>query len=169
MEKNRRSIRLQQYNYASPGWYFVTLCTAGRYPFFGFIRDGKMNLSKIGHNAEHCWQQIPVHFPHAEVDAFVVMPDHVHGIIRINHQVKAGQSINRFQYVIPRSIPSIVRGYKIGVTKSSRKEGDSFAWQRNYYEHVIRDARALDNIRKYIRDNPAAWTKKGGLGEGGLT
>jgi REP element-mobilizing transposase RayT len=109
-----------------------------------------------------------VHFPHVVVDAFVVMPDHVHGIIHIKHQTNIGQSANRFQYVIPRSIPSIVRGYKIGVTKSSRKEGETFAWQRNYYEHVIRDARALDNIRRYIRDNPAAWTKRGRREEGGL-
>ena len=80
---HRRSMRLQEYNYSSSGTYFVTICTSNRKCLFGDIVDGKMLLNELGRIARQCWWAIPDHFPHAQLDVFVIMPNHVHGIIWI--------------------------------------------------------------------------------------
>ena len=78
---HRRSIRLKEYDYTQPGAYFITICTHDRAGLFGEIVDGEMRLNDCGRVAEQCWLDIPSHFPHAELDAFVIMPNHVHGIL----------------------------------------------------------------------------------------
>ena len=153
---NRRSIRLKGYDYSQPGAYFITICTNNREHLFGRIDNGTMILNYAGIIAQICWIDISKHFPHAQIDQFVIMPDHVHGIIIIggappqrNPSIKPGTS---------KTIGSIVRGFKIGTTKWFREYTDIHApWQRNYYEHIIRDAIELPRIRQYIMNNPKTW------------
>lgn len=165
---HRRSIRLRGHDYAGGGLYFVTMCIEGRRPLFGTVVNGRMALNDAGRAAAACWLAIPDHFPQATLDGWIVMPDHVHGIVVIGQDGRrddgprdGGVGANnysplRVSRVRPcgtsRTLGSIVRGFKIGVTKLLG--GDS-PWQRNYYDIIIRDARALNNIRRYIRDNPA--------------
>ena len=153
------------HDYAGGGVYFVTLCVADRRPLFGAVVNGRMALNEAGRAASACWRDIPNHFPQASLDGWIVMPDHVHGIIviRAGHPVPGrrdarANDYSPLPYLRPRgtsrTLGSIVRGFKIGVTKAL---GGESPWQRNYYDIIVRDARAWDNIRRYIRDNPAHW------------
>ena len=164
---HRRSIRMRGHDYAGGGGYFITLCVADRRPLFGTVVNGRMSLNATGCAAAACWREIPAHFPMASLDEWIIMPDHVHGIIRIqpDGSVRPGGGPPppaQFPPGSPRPRPcgtsrtlgSIVRGFKIGVTKFL---GGESPWQRDYYDIIIRDARALANIRRYIRENPAQW------------
>jgi REP element-mobilizing transposase RayT len=179
---NRHSIRLQGYDYSQPGYYFVTVCIHDRKQrLFGDVVENRMVLNEYGKHVEHCWNEIPVHFPHAKIDECVIMPNHIHGIIQLremdneNVMVQTGvvnnpvgvqnfeplqndSKQNHFQHIIPRSTGSIIRGFKIGVSKLFRAQKPGFiVWQRNYYEHIIRDETSLYFIRKYIRENLIHW------------
>jgi len=132
-----------------------------------------MRLNEAGRVVERCWLCIPSHFPHAALDTFIVMPNHVHGIILLSDagnterlspthdrvHVGANDHSPLQPFRSPsRTIGSIVRGFKIGVTKWFRQHTDVLSvWQRNYYEHVIRDEQSLIRIREYIAGNPARW------------
>ncbi len=163
--QHRRSIRLQRYDYSCAGAYFVTICTQNRECLFGEMVDGAMRLNAAGKVVEQCWQEIPTHFPHVELDEFVVMPNHVHGILAIgDFGVAAGEPANDYSPLrkgpagTARTIGSMVRGFKIGVTKWMRQTHTIHeVWQRNYWEHIIRDEAELVHIRAYICDNPARW------------
>jgi len=158
---HRRSIRLQMYDYAQAGAYFVTVVTQDRSCLFGEIVDGAVDFNGAGKYVQSCWMEIPSHFPHVALDEFVAMPNHVHGIIWINNVgVQNFEPLreNRYQHIIPRSIGSIVRGFKIGVTKWFKTNTRiPVVWQRNYYERVIRDDDELHALREYIMNNPAKW------------
>lgn len=159
---HRRSIRLRGFDYSEAGAYFVTICTYDKKCLFGEVVKNQMKLSEIGGIAEKCWVEIPEHFDNVELDDFVTMPNHVHGIIVLRDMfVRAQYSEprqNRFQHVIPKSLGSIVRSYKGGVTRICHREGNlRFRWQRDFYEHVIRHDKDLNRIRDYIRDNPSNW------------
>jgi len=95
---HRRSIRLQGYDYSSPGAYFVTMCTHNRECLFGEIANGKMRLNELGKIASQCWLAIPDHFPHARLGAFVIMPNHVHGIIWIVDNIVGAKNFSPLQY-----------------------------------------------------------------------
>ena len=163
----RRSIRLRDYDYGQKGAYFVTVCTHNREIIFGDIVDSQMQLNDAGRFVEQRWLDIPNHFPHAELDAFVVMPNHLHGIILITDTVGANNHSPLQDVVLAvqppfrspsRTIGSIIRGFKIGVGKWFRSNmGISVVWQRNYYDHVIRNNESLNLIREYIENNPAQW------------
>ena len=163
---NRQSIRLKGYDYSQPGQYFITICTQNRVHRFGEISGGVMRLNDVGRIVADCWNEIPVHFPNVILDSFVVMPNHIHGIIRI---VDMGECRGK-KFFAPtdnahpngtsRTVGSIVRGLKIGITKRFHEiPGNENAklWQRNYWEHIIRDEQSLHTIRQYIRNNPAKW------------
>ncbi len=143
-----------------PGWYFVTICTYKNYLLFGNIINGGMDLNDVGEIARQCWLDIPNHFANVQLDEFIIMPNHVHGIINIcDENVGANNHSplpNNTPFKSPsKTIGSMVRGFKIGVTKWIRKNTDSYhVWQRNYYEHVIRDESELKPIRTYIIHNP---------------
>jgi REP element-mobilizing transposase RayT len=143
---------------------------------FGEIIEKKVVLNEGGKIAEQCWQDIPKHFPHVTLHEYVVMPNHIHGIIEILTENENGNDTNnvgaenflplranvdkrnKFQKIIPRSVGSIVRGYKIGVTKWYRQNTHLHnIWQRNYYEHIIRNGEAYEKISQYIHDNPIKW------------
>ena len=167
--KKRKSIRLLDYDYSQNGMYFVTICTQNRQCIFGDIKNGKMMLSDIGEITNNCWYGIPQHFSQASLHEFVIMPDHIHGIIEINlvganhyssttNHYSSYNDFKRANDDLPQrgtsqTIGSIVRGFKIGVTKQI---GFS-PWQRNYYEHIIRSEIEYLNIANYIIDNPLKW------------
>jgi len=202
---HRRSIRLKGYDYTQPGAYFITICTRGRECLFGEIIDGEMHLNEAGQIVVQTWQDLPNHISNVQLDAFVVMPNHVHGIIIITERaggvgtgsvgarvVGAGSEPAPTTTTAPGSaagsgpttgsgpvgagsepaptepaptrssygLPEIVRQFK---TFSARRINElrgtpgTPVWQRNYYEHIIRDEFSLSRIRQYIAENPARW------------
>lgn len=155
---NRHSIRFQNFNYAKPGFYFVTICTKNRKPIFGHIVGYKMKPSIFGKICIWCWESIPKHFSNTRLDVFQLMPDHFHGILELKSTVGV-QYIeplqHRYQHTTPQSIGSIIRSFKSSVTRIVRKtHPDLVLWQRNYYERVVRNEAELDQLREYIRINP---------------
>jgi len=167
---HRRSIRLKGYDYSQPGWYFITICTNNREMLFGKIIGGKMELNAGGNIVKKYWRDIPNHYPDVALDEYVIMPNHVHGIINIGENDNNDRMENvRAKDFSPlqknnklhspsKTIGSIIRGFKIGVTKWFRKNTDVYnVWQRNYYERIIRNELELNRIRKYIMENPLKW------------
>ncbi len=169
---HRRSIRLKGYDYSQAGFYFVTIVTQNREYLFGEILDDEIILNDAGKNANECWLEIPNHFPNTRLHEHIIMPNHVHGIIEIvgaNQYSPNQYSPNdRAKNISPlrspsKTIGSVVRGYKIGVTKWFRKNmenefpiGQSI-WQRNYWEHIIRNEKSYQKISEYIINNPLNW------------
>jgi putative transposase len=144
----RRSLRLPAYDYSQAGAYFITVCTHARIMLFGEVIGDDMRLNDSGTLVKQTWDNLPAHYDGIDLDAFIVMPNHVHGIIILADEPKARYAI-----------PEIVRGFK---TFSARRVNESGGrrgalWQRSYYEHVIRDEKALNRIRDYIAHNPARW------------
>lgn len=173
---NRQSIRLKGYDYAREGAYYVTVCTHDRRHLFGRVVDGVMHLSPIGQWAEQCWLAIPEHMPYVDIADFVIMPDHMHGIVVIRERLVApdpptppANTERTMPIVPPGSLGHIMRAYKSAVTRNVYRAGllprgvvtPSIAevWQRNYYEHIIRDEADWIRIADYIRDNPANWDR----------
>jgi REP element-mobilizing transposase RayT len=170
------STRLKNWDYAANGGYYITICVKNRECVFGNIDDGKMILSDAGKFADQFWREIPNHFPFAVLDEFVIMPNHVHGIIVIENgdNVKTVSckdkampclyghgtgTVSRFQNQGKGSISAIVGSYKSICTKTINKTQNKFhfAWQPRFYDHIIRDENDLNRIRKYIIDNPMNW------------
>ena len=158
---HRHSLRLQGFDYTQEGAYFVTVCLQDRACLFGDISDGKMILNDVGLMAEKCWNEIPAHFPHIELDEFVIMPNHVHGILSITTAVGAKNVSplpSQQMHGPSKTIGSVIRGFKIGVTKWMRQNTPVYnVWQRNYYEHVIRDSDDWNRTHLYIESNPRDW------------
>jgi REP element-mobilizing transposase RayT len=156
------SARWAGWDYGRNAAYFVTICTANRSLDFGKINDGVMVFNPLGQMAHNCWQEIPRHFPFVLLDVFIVMPNHIHGILVINKPDDrislTGNQPGRFG---PQSqnLASIVRGYKIGVTKFARQNGIPFTWQSRYHDHVIRNPSEHERIRRYIIQNPLKWAE----------
>ncbi len=155
----RKPNRLQRYDYSRAGYYFVTICTHNRVNYFGEIDKDQMKLSKIGQIATECWQQIPEHFDDAVLDEFVVMPNHIHGII-----ILVGDADLRplQQQTADRSgmyLSKIIHGFKSSVSRNVKRrwKDEIFAWKRSFYDHVIRIDESLDDIRSYIKNNPLNW------------
>jgi len=159
------STRLPGWDYAAAGWYFVTMCVKNRQPVFGQVFGGEMQLSALGEIAHQFLVEIPKHFSHAELDAFLVMPNHVHGIFVLGDSEKVpdltspgSDSKREFGPLRPRSLSKIIQAYKAAVTRQARQDGfPDFAWQERFYDHIIRDDRSLENIRAYILGNPVKW------------
>jgi putative transposase len=153
---HRRSIRLRGFDYSKPGPYFVTICLADCVVGLGSLERGKVVLTPVGEVVQRCWEEIPTHFGHVALDEFVAMPDHVHGILVLRERPdRVPHARHAYQHTIPGSVGSVVRGYKAAVTRWCRSNGyQSFRWQRDFYEQVVRDQDALMAIRGYIRRNP---------------
>ena len=172
---HRRSIRLKAYDYAQPGAYFVTMVSHAREPIFGQIADCEMHLNAFGRIAAQQWLQLPARFACLQLGAFVIMPNHVHGILVLqdgrgtatNHNdLDEGSSrrapTEEFGKPLPHSIPTIVRSYKSAVAYRIhlvRGAAKTVVWQRNYYEHIIRDEKDWDRIHTYIESNPFTWAE----------
>ena len=165
----RRGLRLPGYDYAQTGVYFVTICTRGRVCVLGDVVDGEVRLSELGVMVNSVWSELPRHYAHVRLDAWIVMLNHVHGIVMLEPEddvagaglkPRAGLKPAPTGPKIRHGLPEVVRAFK---TFSARRinaargaVGTSF-WQRDYYEHVIRGEESLDRIRQYIVDNPALW------------
>jgi len=139
----RQRMRLASYDYSRAGAYFVTVCVRDRKCLFGAIEAEEMCSTRIGQTVASCWLEIPKHFPNAALDEFVIMPNHLHGIILLN-DVVAGHA---------RPLPVIIGSLKTAV---SRQAGVS-VWQRSYWERIIRSEAELNQARRYIEENPARW------------
>lgn len=153
------SARASWWDYGSNATYFVTICTKNRIHFFGHIEDGMMFYEEIGEIAHECWQVIPQHFPFVILDEFVIMPNHIHGIIIINKPPEKQEEwqTNKFG---PQSknLASIIRGFKVGVKKYATINGIDFAWQTRYHDHIIRNEPSFYRIKNYIKNNSKNWT-----------
>ena len=162
---HRRSIRLPGYDYTQPGAYYITICTYERQCWFGDIDNGKMQKNYLGYIAHIFWQALPRRFPHIELDVFVVMPNHLHGILIITDEGYQALPKNRprkeqFGKPVPGSIPTVVRSFKSAVTRRinlMRRTKTPPIWQGNYYESIVRVETGLDAIRQYIINNPLQW------------
>jgi putative transposase len=160
---HRRSIRLEGFDYREEGAYFITLCTRHRARVFGEIVDGAMKKSRRGIIASDCWLNIKHHRGYIELDEFVVMPNHVHGIFWIFPAVecRATQvSPLRKPRLLAGSVGSVVGAYKASVSRAINKLRPGAAtdfWQPNYFEHIVRDQRGLEALREYIFTNPQRW------------
>jgi putative transposase len=184
-EFHRRSLRLKGFDYSSSGAYFITVCTQNRIGLFGEIirragsgispgwADNQMELNEADHMITRVWNLLPEYYVQIDIDAFVVMPNHVHGIIIITTDndigcrlTQAGVS-GQTQRFAPTSLPEVVKSFKSyttrkhmdGVKNCDWKPFDGKLWQRNYYEHIIRDDDDLNRIREYIQYNPTNWEK----------
>ncbi len=180
---HRRSIRLRGYDYASAGMYFVTICVQDRACQLGHIVDGKVALSEFGEIVDRRWQAIPEHFPDVTLDAYIVMPNHIHGIVVIGRsEASEGPAADMTstagvgaqhaaplpriaenwagRRVTPGSLGAIVRSFKAAVTRevnAACETPGTLFWQRNYWEHIVRTAEEYERICTYIISNPALW------------
>lgn len=182
---HRRSIRLKGYDYSQEGLYFITICCQSKISRFGKIENGKMKLNEFGIIAHNEWLKLAERFPNFALDAFQIMPDHMHGIIQVRaplagapasdandsdaDEMRAGASPAPARARTRASAPTvsdIVGAYKSLVANGclpiykSRNETMGKLWQRNYYERIIRNENAYQRISQYIIDNPAKWTRK---------
>ena len=181
---NRRTVRLRGHDYAKPGYYFVTICINDHaQKYFGDVADGKMVENEYARIIRNCWNDLQNHYPLIRLDEFVVMPNHVHGIIVITESVFASRrdAINRVPTISPNHVPTtsggatgsrnpmlapdslsnIIRRFKGQTTFAINKLENKkhFKWQQRFYDHIIRDEKSLFLIRKYIRQNPVVWAK----------
>ena len=183
--KNRyrvKSVRLSSWDYSSNGYYFVTICTHNREHYFGEIDVetrliASLRMTEIGKMVRHYWLKIPDHFPFATLDEFVIMPNHVHGIVIIENDMNtnteckngdttpptntmgAGGITRQKNPMFYQSISKILRWYKgrctFEINKTQPKNG--FKWQSRFYDHIIRNDDDLCRIRQYINNNPVNW------------
>jgi REP element-mobilizing transposase RayT len=212
VRRRRRLLRLPNFDYRQVGAYFVTICTRDRACVLGTVEEGEVTLSSIGHIVQTEWHSLDERFPGIEPDEFIVMPNHIHGILLFvgaqfiapatrdvpvnephtwraaSHEGFIASTMHEIpvgaQFIAPWmrdaagksltgsagamncaltdkgdfSLGDVIRAFKAVSTRAIRTSGaPRFQWQRNYYEHVIRNERALDRIRQYIRANPALW------------
>jgi REP element-mobilizing transposase RayT len=165
---HRRSIRLAEYDYAAKGSYFITICTAGRECLLGSMVDGAVTLSAFGEIVQEEWQRSASVRSELALDVFVVMPNHIHGIVMIEttdtnanvgaHGVRPVASLGRAR----GSIGSMIAGFKSAATRrinDARDTKGARVWQRNYYERIIRNEAEQERIREYIATNPQHWAE----------
>ncbi|MBT3839680.1 MAG: hypothetical protein HOM78_11075 [Candidatus Marinimicrobia bacterium] len=177
------SARLKHWDYANPGLYFVTICSKNIVSWFGDIRNDKMQLVEIGKIVQEIWCKIPSHFENVELDEFIIMPNHIHGIIEIKYNTRRdainrvstsvtdkNKTINRVSttggitgknnpMISKNSLSKIIRCYKGRCTYEIHKFNPKFAWQPRFYDHVIRNELSLEKIQNYIQQNPINWKK----------
>jgi putative transposase len=171
--RRRKPLRLKGYDYAQGGAYYVTICTQQRTCFFGDVINGQMVLNEAGQMIQQTWDDLPNHYPNVTLDAFVVMPNHVHGVIFIydslvgdalvaSHDVSSHNTKGRPQ---GSPLPTFMDRFKSMTTVEYIRGVKTFGWtpfngklwQRGYYDHIVRNEKDLDRIRQYIINNPLQW------------
>jgi len=173
MPGNRRSIRLNDYDYTEQGVYYVTICVEGRKCVFGDVWCGEIILNGMGRIVARNWNELPEHFPNIKIDEFIVMPNHTHGIINIvgagfprpddngyGNDGKGRGDHDKGRGNRAPTLGQIVAYFKYGTTKqinAIRQTPGIRLWQRNYYEHIVRNEPDLARIREYIVNNPVQW------------
>lgn len=168
---HRKSIRIKKYDYAQSGFYFITICTLNRENLFGEINGSKMVLNHFGKIVEDCIKNIPKHFLNTDIDYFVVMPNHIHLVVIIDDHRHSAINCRDTACRVPTesfgkpvagSLPTIIRSLKSAITKQINIIRNMLGipvWQRNYFEHIIRNEKELHKIRKYIEYNPLYWNQ----------
>jgi REP element-mobilizing transposase RayT len=170
---NRQSIRFPKFDYSQNGVYVITISTIRKICIFGDVIKGKMILNDIGLETQRCWKEIPAHFADVALLDYIVMPNHVHGIIVLKYNRRADTAcrvptegnFESFSKPTVNSIPTIIRSYKSAVTRAVNQKFprmESRVWQPRYYESIIRNSKELHNVIDYIRSNPANWDKEFG-------
>ncbi|MEN9336809.1 MAG: hypothetical protein RLZZ500_1796 [Bacteroidota bacterium] len=158
------SSRLQGYDYGSNGIYFITINTKNRKHYFGTItaethNGASLQATEIGKIAQTYWADITNHYPFVTVDAFVVMPDHMHGILIFNNPEKKDWTPNSFG-VQSNNLAAVIRGFKSSTKRYANQNNIEFEWQPRFHESIIRDENALNTVRRYIINNPIKWLKR---------
>jgi len=178
---HRQSIRLRNYDYSQPKYYFLIICTHKKQCWLGEIKNDRMYLNQIGKIVAREWLHTPKIRPNVQLDQWIIMPNHLHGIVIINENLNLLGDRNMSEQKIfdeenrdilgarneplrqeSNSISSFVAGFKSAVTKRInllRENRDIPIWQRNYYESIIRDEQSLIAIQEYIKNNPCQWQK----------
>lgn len=173
------SVRLKGWDYRSPGWYFVTICTYEGIHFFGDVHNDIMGLSDIGCKAWEFWYEIPEHHTHVKLGEFIVMPNHVHLTLVLTEKPESTRSVetrhgvslpkgpkppiakrklNRFSHLVSGSLSVIFNQYKGAVKTWCKKHGHgNFDWQSGFYDHIVINSQSLERINNYIRTNPENW------------
>jgi putative transposase len=170
--QKRKSVRLKAYDYSAPGAYFVTICAHQHQNLFGVVANNQIVLNELGKIVDTGWQWLSTHFAYVMLDEWVIMPNHVHGIIIIGDVTQpifssspdeSGRIHDEAGDSERKPLSQIIGAFKSRVTKLIRRDPGRWhdlIWQRNYYEHVIRNEGDLDATRQYIRQNPLNWTLK---------
>ena len=174
--------RLKGWDYTSNGYYFITICTHQRICYFGQVARGQIILSTVGRLAYQFWAEIPAHFPFVSLDEFVIMPNHIHGILvlsgsrdvamprrdvalqRLYPNNIGNDGKNEYMSHIspkPGSVSTIVRSYKSIVSRTANREYPTigFGWQARFYDHILRSEAELQRIQTYIKNNPRRWVE----------
>lgn len=150
------TTRLKCWDYTTPWWCYVTICTKRHKEWFGEVSHSKMILNSHGKRTEKYWKDITNHYTICELDYYVIMPNHIHGIIIIDPDIETGHAPS-----LLHSLGNIVGSFKSAVTRFAHRNGyEKFNWQPRFYDRTIRNDRELYQIRKYIEQNPMKWDIK---------
>lgn len=156
--KQVKQFRLPYFNYASTGYYFVTICTKNRMHYFGQVEKGKMQLSSLGTIADQCWGNISISAPYVILDAYKIMPNHLHGILLIDNPVQEQYLKEKKFQPQKDSLSIFIRNFKAAVTTRAREIHPKIQlWQSRFFDRIIRNEKELNAVRKYIDDNPMQW------------
>ena len=168
--RTRKPNRLQNYDYSRSNYYMVTIDVDNRERKLGTIENGKMILNISGRICLSVWNGLPSHYHNLTLDEFIIMPNHIHGILYLNGGCKRANFKREGYKPSPTdknySLTEIIRGFKTFSSKEiNRRTGIDglFKWQRSFHDHIIRDRRSLETMRQYIIDNPANWSVGEGL------
>ena len=164
----RRSVRLPHFDYSQPAAYFLTICSHEKRHIFGTILGREVRLSAAGHIVDECWRDIANHFPNVRLPIYVIMPNHIHGIVVVHTRLRqratdersSREDSRRLGAHRPGSIPTIVRSFKAIAARRIRERlrgAECNVWQRGYYERIIRNEPEFHKTCDYIRLNPANW------------
>jgi putative transposase len=170
--RNRYRIsaaRLASWDYRWSGVYSVTICTGGRICWFGEIRGEEVSLSPAGEVAAQEWEKIPRGHPRVSLDEWIVMPDHIHGILVSHGNPRDKPRAEKPKHLLAQSLGAVIGQLKSNVTKRiwwNLRQAD-FAWQERFHDVIVRDADHLERLRIYIRENPLRWTLNKGNGQKG--
>jgi putative transposase len=165
LHPGHKSPRLPYHDYSAVGIYYVTICAKDNRCIFGQIENAGVQRTRLGEVVRECWAAIPAHYPNARLHAFVVMPNHFHGLIELAKTSQLETEIHRREFnpssVPPGSLSAIVRYFKAVVTRRAHSEIGLHGeiWHRNYFERVVRDGQEFSNATRYIADNPMKWKR----------
>lgn len=163
-QSSRRSLRLRSFDYSSAGAYFVTICTQAREPLFGTVEEDRVRHTPVGDMVAAAWREIPARHPAVAVDQFVVMPDHLHGILILTLEDRAtsARESSSLSSIIGAFKSITTHRYAVAVRAQGWRPFPGRLWQRGFYEHVIRNEDSLSEIREYIAKNPVRWSARSG-------
>jgi putative transposase len=163
---HRQGLRLKGYDYSQAGAYFVTICAHGKACLFGDVIGSEVKVNELGRKVQAVWDDLPVHYPHVATDAFVVMPNHVHGVVvlrDVGAGFKPARTAEPARTALRRhGLSEIVRAFKTFSARrinEFRETSGAPVWQRNYYEHIIRDDADYNRIAEYVANNPQRWAE----------